>query len=104
MKVVIVLNCGLYSKTGKWVLSQKMVQIQDIFKNGKPNIVLKTVKSFITKELLLYFYFNKSLKLGIFVLVMFNKILVIVFIIDFYSGYGLGSQNPSLSICAHSVL
>ena len=50
MKVVIVLNCGLYSKTGKWVLSRKMVQIQDIFKNGKPNIVLKTVKSFNIKR------------------------------------------------------
>jgi len=32
---------------------------------------------------------------------MFNKMLVIVFIIDFYSGYGPGSQKPSLSICAH---
>ena len=30
--------------------------------------------------------------------------LVIVFIIDFYSGYGPGSQKPSLLICAHSVL
>ena len=50
MKVLIVLNCGLYSKTGKWVLSQKMVQIQDIFKNGKPNIVLKTVMGFNIKS------------------------------------------------------
>ena len=34
---------------------------------------------------------------------MFNKMLVIVFIIDidFYSGYGPGSQKPSISICAH---
>ena len=27
--------------------------------------------------------------------------LVIVCIINFYSGYGLGFQKPSLSICAH---
>ena len=57
MKVSFVLNCGLYSKTGKWVLSpkRKIFYIQDMFENGKPDIV---------------------------VLVMFNKMLVIVFIID----------------------
>ena len=32
---------------------------------------------------------------------MFNKMLVIVFTDDFYSGYGPGSQKPSLSICAY---
>ena len=32
---------------------------------------------------------------------MFNKMLVIVFINDFYSGYGPGFQKPSLSISAH---
>jgi hypothetical protein len=30
---------------------------------------------------------------------MFNKMFVKVFIIDFYSAYGPGSQKPSLSIC-----
>ena len=39
--------------------------------------------------------------LGIVVLVLFNKILVIVFIMDFYSEYGPGFQKSSLSICAH---
>ena len=43
----------------------------------------------------------KCLKLGIVVLVMFNKMLVIVFIIDLISGYGPRSKKPSLSICAH---
>ena len=41
MKVSFVLNCGLYSKTEKWVLCQKrdnMFQIQDMFENGKPDI------------------------------------------------------------------
>ena len=32
---------------------------------------------------------------------MFNKMLIIVFNIDFYSGYRPGSQKLSLSICAH---
>ena len=43
------------------------------------------------------FDFKKSLKLGIVVLVMFNKMLAIVIIIDFYFEYGPGSQKPSLS-------
>ena len=52
MKVSFVLNCGLYSKTGNWVLSRKrdnMFQIQDMFENRKPDIVLKTVKKFNLK-------------------------------------------------------
>ena len=73
-----------------------------MFENGKPNIVLKTVKSFnIKRTPIIILILKKSLKFGIVVLVMFNKTLVIVFIIDFYSGYGPGSQKPSLSICAH---
>ena len=53
MKMSFVTNCGLYSKTGKWVLSRKrdnMIQIQDMFENGKPDIVLKTVKGFHIKR------------------------------------------------------
>ena len=49
MKVNFVFNCGLYSKTGKRVLSRKrdnMFKIPDMFENGKPDIVLKTVKRF----------------------------------------------------------
>ena len=64
-----------------------MFQIQDMFENGKPKIVLKMVKSLnikITPTIILIL--KNSLKLGIDVLVMFNKMLVIVFIIDFYSG------------------
>ena len=47
MKMSFVTNCGFYAKTGKWDLSLKrdnMIQIQDMFKNGKPDVVLKTVK------------------------------------------------------------
>ena len=54
MKVSFVLNCGLCSKVGKWVFSRKgnitMFPIQDIFENGKPDIVLKTVKRFNMKN------------------------------------------------------
>ena len=56
MKVSFVLKGGLYLKTGKWVLSRKrdnMFKIPDMFENGKPDIVLKTVKRFNIKELLL---------------------------------------------------
>ena len=35
---------------------------------------------------------------------MFNKILVIVFTIDFYSGSGPGSQKPSLVLEMGQVL
>ena len=37
MKVSFVLNCRLYSKTGKWVSNSGYVI------NGKPDIVLETV-------------------------------------------------------------
>ena len=77
-----------------------MFQIQDMSENGKPDIVLKTVKRYNYKKNSYYnFDFKKSLKLGIFVLVMLNTILIIVYIIDFYSGYGPGSQNcPFLTL------
>ena len=68
-------------KGGFCLENATMFQIQDIFENGKPNIV-----SFPFIILIL-----KSLKLGIVVLVMFNKMLVIVFTIDFYSEYVPGS-------------
>ena len=86
MKVSFVLNCGLYSKTGKWVLSRKRDNVSN---------------SGYEKNSYYNFDFKKSLKLGIVILVIIIKMLVIVFIIDFYSGYGLGSQKPNLSICAH---
>ena len=61
-----------------------MIQIQDIFENGKSDIVLKTVKGF--KSSFYNFYFRKkSFKLVILLLVILIKMLVLVFIIDFYS-------------------
>ena len=76
MKVSFVLKGGLYLKTGKWVLSRKrdnMFKIPDMFENGKPDIVLKTVKRFnIKRTLIIILNLLKSLKLEI-VLVMFNK-------------------------------
>ena len=61
MRVSFVLNCGLYSKTGKWVLSRKRDNVlnQDMFENGKPNIVLKTVKSFTTRTTIIILILNK---------------------------------------------
>ena len=51
IKVIFVLNSGLYSKMGKWVLTHDitMIIIQDMYENGKPDIVLKTVKGFKIK-------------------------------------------------------
>ena len=64
-----------------------MFKIQNMFKNGKPNFVLKTVKRFnIKRTPIIILILKKSLKFGILVLVMFNKLLIIVFINDFYSG------------------
>ena len=82
MKVSFVLNYGLDSKTGKWICLE----------NEKPDIILKTLKRFNIKRTPIII----SLKLGIVFLVMINNILVKVFIIDFNSGYGPGSQKPSL--------
>ena len=54
MKVSFVLNCGLYSnRKAGFVSKTQQFQIQDMFENGKPNIVLKTVKIFNIKELVL---------------------------------------------------
>ena len=68
-----------------------MFQIQNMFENGKPDLVLKTVKRFDIKNWTINFNFKKSFKLRIVVLVMLNKMLVIVFTIDFYSRYWLES-------------
>ena len=73
-----------------------------MFQNGKPDLVLKTVKSFTIKRTpIIILISDNNFKLGIVVLVMLNKMLVTVFIIDFCSEYGPGSQKPSLLICAH---
>ena len=69
-----------------------MIQIKEMSENGKPNIVLKTVKGFnikITPFIILIL--ENSFKLGIAVLFMLNKMLVIVFINDFYCRYEPGS-------------
>ena len=80
-----VLKGGLYSKpeSGFCLENAAMFQIQDIFENGKPNIVLKTVKRFNIKRTLIIILIKKSLILGIVVLVMFNKMLVIVLLPTF---------------------
>ena len=74
-----------------------MIQTQDMFQNGKPDNVLKTVKGFnIKRTHLIILIPENSLKLGIVVLLMLNKMLVIDLIIDFYSRYGPGSlKNQS---------
>ena len=105
MKVNLVLNCGLYSKMGKWGLSRKRDNVLNsgyVFENGKPDIVFKTVKGFnIKRTPFIILILENSFKLGIVALVGFNTMLVMVFIIDFYSQYGSGSQKPSLPICSH---
>ena len=61
-----------------------MIQIQNMFENGKFDIVLKTVKGInIKRTPFIILIQESSLKLGIVVLVMLKKMLVIVLIIDF---------------------
>ena len=68
-----------------------------MFENGNPDIVLKTAKRFNIIRTPIMILIQKKFK--IVVLVMFNKMLVIVFIIDFYSGIWAGiTRIPSLSI------
>ena len=53
MKMSFVLNCGLYSKTGKWVLSRKRDNVSNsgyVQKWKTWHIVLKTVKRFNIKR------------------------------------------------------
>ena len=65
-----------------------------MFKNRKPDIVLKTVKVFnIKRSSFLIFIKEHGLKFGIVVLVMPIQMLVIVFNINFYSQKGLGSYQ-----------
>ena len=71
-----------------------MIQIQDLFENGKPNIVLKTFNGFIIKELLLSFYFRKQFKIRKYC--SRHKILVIVSNIDFYSRVDMGRDPKNL--------
>ena len=70
-----------------------------MFENGKPVIVLKTVKRFNIKRTPLIIFILKSLKLGIVVLVMFNKMLVIVFILDM----GRDPKNPVIQFVPISI-
>ena len=61
-----------------------MIQIQDMFENEKPDIVLKTAKGFnIKRTHFIILIPENGFKLGIVVLVMLNKMLVIIFTIDF---------------------
>ena len=55
-----------------------MIQIQDVFKNGKTDIFLKTFKSFNIKTPFIILIPENSFKLGIAFFVMLNKMLVIV--------------------------
>jgi len=74
-----------------------MFQIQDMFENGKPDIVLKTVKGFnIKRTPIIILIPENSFKLGIVVLVLFNKMLVIVLIIDFFN------LCPFLTLCVRN--
>jgi len=80
MKVSLVLNWGLYSKreSGFCLENGTMIQIKDMFENGKPDIVMKTIKGFNIKRTPFIILFPEiSLKLGIVILGMLNKMLVI---------------------------
>ena len=56
-----------------------------MFENGKPDIVLKRVNCFDMKRTpFIILNSENSLELGIVALIILNKMLVIVLIIDFY--------------------
>ena len=67
-----------------------MIQVQVMFENGKPDIVLKTVKGFYIKRTSFIISIpENTFKLGIVVLVILYKMLSMVLIIDFDFRYGL---------------
>ena len=65
-----------------------------MFENGKPNIVLKTVKGFNLKNSYYNLIPETSFKFGIVVLVMLNKRLVIVLLSIFTLDTGRDPKNP----------
>ena len=68
-----------------------MILIQDMFENGKPGVVLKTVKCFnIKRTPFIVLISINNLKLGMVVLLMLKNMLFIVFTFDFNSRYGAG--------------
>ena len=68
-----------------------MFQIQEMSENGKPDIVLKRAKGFNMKRTpIIILIPENSYKFGIVVIVILNKMLAFVLIIDFYSRYGHG--------------
>ena len=78
---------GFVSKT-----RHAMFQIQEVFENGEPDIVLKTVKGFnIKRTLFIILISENNFKLGIVVFVMLNKMLVIDLTFGFYFQYRLES-------------
>ena len=85
MRKIACLNCNVD------LTRNAEISIEGMFENGKPDIVLKTVKGFNKKRNLIIILIPENyFKWGIFALVMLNKMLVIVFTINFYSQYGLG--------------
>ena len=78
---------GFVSKT-----RHAMFQIQEVFENWKPDIVLKTVKGFyIKRNPFLILIPDNSFKLGIVVFLMLNKMLNIDLTFGFYFQYRLES-------------
>ena len=72
--------------------NETMIPIEDMFDNGKPGIVLKTIKGVNIKTNSLCCLLESSLKLGIVVLVMFIKMLY--FLSTFTLDMGRDSKNP----------
>ena len=107
MKVSFVLSCGLYSKTGKWVLSLNPDNVLNsgYVRKWKTWHCLENGQEIWCNRISYCKFDLKSLKLEIVGLVMFNKMLVIVFTIDIYSGYGPGShKTQSFNLCPYLTL
>ena len=77
-----------------------MIQLQDMFENGKSDIVLKTVKSFnINRTPFIILIPKNILKLGFVVLFMLNKMLVIVFFRLLLSIWAGILKTQSINLC-----
>ena len=73
-----------------------------MYENAKPCIVMKMVLDFIKNEKPLTVMILEKLYIIIFVdLVMFKKMVAIVFFIDICTRYRKSSKNICFNICSH---
>ena len=108
MKVSFVLNCDLYTQkreNGFSLENATMFQIHDLFQNGKPVIVLKTVKRFNIKRstfiISIKIFFSNWEMLSSSCLIKFwSYFLLSTFTLD----KGRDPKNPVFQLCPFLTL